>query len=139
MIIGHTFNLAPVPQIRPRAARTRFGVSLYDPKKVSQFKKTVAMEAKLTYHQKPLEGPLRIDLVFYRPIQNSLSNRQKRLREAGQILPAVKPDLDNYIKSFLDALHGVYWVDDNQICEIHAKKYYGAKPRIEIEVSEINE
>jgi Holliday junction resolvase RusA-like endonuclease len=139
MTISHTFNLIPVPQIRPRAARTRLGVRLYDPKKVSQFKKLVAMEAKLTYRQKLLEGPLRIDLAFYRPIQNSLSNQQKRLREAQQILPAVKPDLDNYVKSFLDALHGIYWIDDNQICEIHAKKYYGAKPRIEIEVSEINE
>lgn len=138
MLISHCFNLEPVEQLRPRAARTRLGVRMYDPKRVNDFKKAVAEEARLLYRDKPLNGPLKVVVRFYRPIQASSSKRQKALKASGDVLPATKPDLDNYIKSFLDALHGIYWADDNQICQIDARKFYGVKPRIEIEVGKID-
>ena len=108
---------------------------MYDPKKVKQFKKSVAQEAMLTYHEKPLTGNLKVDLVFYRPIQKSVSKLEYERRMSGKTLPTVKPDLDNYIKSFLDALHGIYWHDDALITDIHASKRYSDQPRIEITVN----
>ena len=138
-MIRHTFELTPVEQQRPRAARSKYGVHMYDPQKVKQFKRVVAAEAQLSYRERPLEGALTVSINFYRPIIKSVSRREMKRREARQALPVVKPDLDNYIKSFLDALHGIYWIDDNQICQIDAKKFYSVTPRIEIMVEQISE
>lgn len=93
----------------------------------------------LTYRNQPLSGSLAVTLVFYRPVQQSLSKVEKQRRIDGRHLPVVKPYLDNYIKSFLDALHGIYWQDDALITDIVASKRYGRQPRIEIEVKEIEQ
>ena len=131
--------LTPVQQQRPRATRYGRSIRLYDPKVVKQFKQTVAEKAMLTYRNQPLSGSLAVTLVFYRPVQQSLSKVEKQRRIDGRHLPVVKPDLDNYIKSFLDALHGIYWQDDALITDIVASKRYGRQPRIEIEVKEIEQ
>ncbi|CDN28328.1 RusA family crossover junction endodeoxyribonuclease [Lactiplantibacillus plantarum] len=138
-MIKHTFMLTPVQQQRPRATRYGRSIRLYDPKAVKQFKQAVAEEAMLTYRNQPLSGSLTVTLVFYRPVQQSLSKVEKQRRIDGKHLPVVKPDLDNYIKSFLDALHGIYWQDDALITDIVASKRYGRQPRIEIEVKEIEQ
>ncbi|WP_076657676.1 RusA family crossover junction endodeoxyribonuclease [Lactiplantibacillus plantarum] len=142
-MIRHTFMLTPVQQQRPRATRYGRSIRLYDPKAVKQFKQAVAEEAMLTYRNQPLSGSLAVTLVFYRPfyrpVQQSLSKVEKQRRIDGRHLPVVKPDLDNYIKSFLDALHGIYWQDDALITDIVASKRYGRQPRIEIEVKEIEQ
>lgn len=136
-MIMHTFNLAPVQQQRPRATRFGRGIRLYDPKPVKQFKKAIAEEAALTYRGEPLTGSLGVSVIFYRPVQKSLSGAEKRRRIDGQHLPVVKPDLDNYVKSFLDALHGIYWQDDALITDLTASKRYSERPCITIEVSEV--
>ncbi|MGC3849682.1 MULTISPECIES: RusA family crossover junction endodeoxyribonuclease [Lactobacillaceae] len=138
-MIKHTFMLTPVQQQRPRATRYGRSIRLYDPKAVKQFKQAVAEEAMFTYRSQPLSGSLAVTLVFYRPVQQSLSKVEKQRRIDGRRLPVVKPDLDNYIKSFLDALHGIYWQDDALITDIVASKRYGRQPRIEIEVKEIEQ
>lgn len=51
----------------------------------------------------PLEGDVRIDLIFYRP------------RKRG--------DLDNRIKILLDALQGYAFQDDEQVAELRAVRY----------------
>ncbi len=131
--------LTPVQQQRPRATRYGRSIRLYDPKAVKQFKQAVAEEAMLTYRHQPLSGSLAVTLVFYRPVQQSLSKVEKQRRIGGVHLPVGTPDLDNYIKSFLDALHGIYWQDDALITDIVASKRYGRQPRIEIEVKEIEQ
>ena len=136
-VIQHTFILEPIQQQRPRATRFGKSIRLYDPKRVKQFKQTIAEEAMLTYRGNPLTGSLAVTLVFYRPVQQSLSKVEKQRRIDGRHLPVVKPDLDNYIKSFLDALYGIYWQDDALITDLTASKRYGRQPRIEIEVKEI--
>lgn len=140
-MIKHTFEIAPVEQVRPRAARMRNNnrIVLYDVSKVKLFKHTVGVEASLSYRQPPLKGALKVSIAFYRPINKSTSKKQSLLQASKQVLPVVKPDLDNYIKSFIDALHGIYWIDDNQICQIDAKKFYSITPRIEIMVEPISE
>jgi len=140
-LIKHTFEIAPVEQVRPRAARMRNNnrIVLYDVPKVKLFKQTIGVEASLSYRQPPLKGALKVSIAFYRPINKSASKKQSLLQASKQALPVVKPDLDNYIKSFIDALHGIYWDDDNQICHIDARKFYSVTPRIEIMVEQISE
>lgn len=134
-----TFEIEPVEQARPRATKTWKGIRLYDPKKVSTYKKQLGMMCKFQYKDKPLTGPLIVSLKFYRQVQSSVSKKERELRITGAHRPIVKPDTDNYIKSTLDGLNGLLWEDDNQIVKIVAEKYYSDHPRVEIEVEEVNE
>ena len=133
------FEIEPVEQARPRATRMGRGIRLYDPKKVSVYKKQLAMMCKFQYKQAPLTGPLMVELNFFRHIQSSISKKERELRLSGIHRPVVKPDTDNYIKSTLDGLNGLLWEDDNQIVDLVAHKYYSDKPRVEIEVTKLDE
>ena len=71
----------------------------------------------------PLSGPLSLSVVVYRKMVKASALKTHSM-QAGNIRPATKPDLDNCVKAILDALNGVAFVDDGQVVEIHAAKYY---------------
>lgn len=131
------FNIEPVEQARPRAVRFGTGVRMYDPKKVAVFKRQLGMLAKqqmLDRGLEPYDGPLEVRMEFYRPVQASISRKERSRRLSGVHRPTVKPDLDNYIKSTSDALNGILWVDDNLIISLEAKKYYAERPHLIVEI-----
>ena len=136
-MIKLTFDFPPVAQARPRATRFGRGIRLYDLEQVHVYKAQLAESARFMYHGEPLTGPLVVTIKFYRAIQQSETKKRHRLKAQGTIRPTKKPDLDNYIKSTLDGLNGVLWVDDNEIVGLHTGKYYSDRPRIEIEVEEL--
>jgi Holliday junction resolvase RusA-like endonuclease len=45
-----------------------------------------------------------------------------------------RPDLDNLIKTVLDALNGIAYTDDKQIVRLGATKAYGTDPKILISI-----
>jgi crossover junction endodeoxyribonuclease RusA len=49
--------------------------------------------------------------------------------------PSTKPDADKLLRGVLDALTGVVYEDDSQVCRIIVEKYYGRPERAEITVS----
>jgi Holliday junction resolvase RusA-like endonuclease len=55
----------------------------------------------------------------------------------GKIRHTKKCDADNLAKSILDALNGIAYYDDSQVCELLVRKYYSDNPRVEILISEI--
>ena len=55
----------------------------------------------------------------------------------GEILPTKAPDADNVLKIVLDALNGIAYEDDSQICNIIFRKKYDIVPKISVKVSEI--
>jgi Holliday junction resolvase RusA-like endonuclease len=65
----------------------------------------------------PLDGPLRVQVVFYMP-HSKLSQKQNR------IWHSTRPDVDNLLKSTFDALKGIAWGDDTQVCELASEKRY---------------
>lgn len=135
------FDIEPVEQARPRATRMGKGIRLYDPKKVTIFKRRLGMLAKqqmLDRGLKPYDGPLEVCMEFYRPVQASLSKKERARRLSGVHRPTVKPDLSNYIKALEDGLNGIIWVDDNRIVQIVAEKKYSDRPRIVIEVNKVD-
>lgn len=135
------FDIAPVEQARPRATRMRKGIRVYDPKKVAVFKRQLGMLAKqqmLDRGLEPYDGPLEVCIEFYRPVQASLSKKERARRISGVHRPTVKPDLDNYIKSTSDALNGIIWEDDNLIVSLQAEKFYSERPHLVVEIREAN-
>lgn len=133
------FDIEPVEQARPRATRMVKGIRLYDPKKVTVFKRQLGMLAKqqmLDRGLEPYDGPLEVCMEFYRPVQESLSRKERARRLSGDHRPTVKPDLDNYIKSTSDALNGIIWADDNLIVSLQAEKLYSERPHLVVEINE---
>ena len=133
------FNIEPVEQARPRAVRFGKGVRMYDPKKVAVFKRQLGMLAKqqmLDRGLEPFDGPLEVRMEFYRPVQASLSKKERARRLSGVHRPTVKPDLSNYIKALEDGLNGIIWVDDNLIVSLQAEKLYSEQPHLTVEIKE---
>lgn len=128
--------IEPVEQQRPRATNRGGHVQIYDPPKVKKFKKEVAE----FINQQPLPRfenvELSVQIKFFRKIQKSLTKKERKYRLSHVHRPVVKPDLDNYTKSILDALNGLLWDDDAKIVHLELDKYYSEQPRIEIEVHE---
>ncbi|WP_434438042.1 RusA family crossover junction endodeoxyribonuclease [Limosilactobacillus fermentum] len=115
---------------------------IYDPKKVTVFKRKLGILAKqqmLDHGLDPFDGPLEVCMEFYRPVQASLSRKERARRLSGDHRPTVKPDLSNYIKALEDGLNGIIWIDDNRIVQIVAEKKYSDRPRIVIEVNKFDE
>lgn len=71
----------------------------------------------------PITGPITISMRFY----------YERPKTVKRDAPTVPPDLDKQIRSILDALTGVAYVDDSQVTAISATKEYGP-PGVDIVV-----
>ena len=79
------------------------------------------MAAYSVWPNEPLEGPIRLDLVFVMPRPTKRDGRKHK--HAFRYPHAIKPDLDNLIKSVVDALTGLLWRDDKQIFSVTASKH----------------
>lgn len=112
----------PVAKGRPRMTRTGHA---YTPEKTRAYESKLAWYgAKAMGPHLPLEGPLSVTLKILLTVPQSWSARKREKALNGDISPVGRPDLDNYIKA-LDALNGIAWKDDSQICRIEACKMYG--------------
>ena len=137
------FDIEPQSQLRPRAGFNRYThkLSVYDPVKTRTFKKKLREMAKLKMKDRvyAVDVALSVEIFFYRPVQKSISQKERRLRLLGIHRPTVKSDLDNYIKATLDSLNNVLWTDDRQIVDLTSHKYYSDHPRIEVIIKKVDE
>ncbi|WP_239442368.1 RusA family crossover junction endodeoxyribonuclease [Lactobacillus gallinarum] len=134
-----SFDIEPLAQARPRIAPRPYP-HIYDPNNVKKYKEelhSLAVQKMKESGLKLFDGALFIKISFYRPIQKSVSKKEHARRSIGHVLPVKKPDLDNYIKSTLDALNGAIWTDDAIIVDMFTRKRYSEQPRIDVEVLEI--
>lgn len=103
---------------------------MYTPKNTVDFQNFVKLIAIENAPPKPLTGALKADYHFYLQRPQSLP--------AKVIHHTKKPDKDNLEKSVSDALEGVIYERDAQICDGHVTKEYGT-PRVEIMIEEMAE
>ncbi|WP_279074657.1 RusA family crossover junction endodeoxyribonuclease, partial [Ligilactobacillus animalis] len=89
-------HIEPVEQARPRATRYGRSIRVYDPPKVSKYKKQLSQLVRSQYKGEPLDGAIEVEITFYRQVQKSLSKKERARRLSGEHRPTVKPDLDNY-------------------------------------------
>lgn len=137
--------IVPIPpqqQERPRYAKRGRFVQVYDPKKTKKFKQELGQFVKAYMRKNELQQftePVIVSVIFYRPVQKSLSRVEKQRRLNGIHPPKVKPDVSNYLKSFEDGLNGILWKDDALIIRETVEKRYSENPHIEIDVQEWSE
>lgn len=118
----------PLPLNRARVNwNTR---SVFDSQKKEKLKARITLEGQR--EDKPiLEGPLKVNVVFY------LSIAKKRERFIKEDTPhAQKPDLDNLIKYISDVMNDIIFKDDCLITDIAASKKYSKFPRTEITIED---
>ena len=125
--------VVPVAQPRQRHAVIGGHVRNYTPKThpVNAYKAAV-MAAAAEVGVQLMDGPVAVDVGFYLPRPKRLMRRKD---PAGPVPHTAKPDVDNLWKSTADALSGLAWRDDSQVCRTRASKWYAEKdgvPRVEI-------
>ena len=124
------FEIPGEPTAKGRPKLSRYGT--YTPIKTKEYEEYIKACFCQYYNGEPLEGSLEVSLTFRRRIQKSGSKTVKAAKRTGKLLPVVKPDLDNYIKAVLDALNGLAYKDDAQICFIQAAKVYSDSPGVHV-------
>lgn len=127
----------PKPQPRPRAFARNGHASVYDPGTAECWKGSIAL-AVGDVDRKTYTQALSISIDFYFSPPKAM---QKKCERGEVHFRTSKPDLDNLIKSTLDAMTvlGV-WYDDAQIVEIRATKRYATPecfPGAVIHLSEV--
>lgn len=115
----------PVPQPRPRATIRGNHAAVYHPKNtpVEDFKATCRLAASEAYSGPPLDGPLRLDVEFVFPRPKAMFWKTKPMP---RVWHTKKPDRDNVDKSLMDALSGLLWHDDSQVCDGRIQKWTAA-------------
>lgn len=105
--------IRPLAKERPRATRTGH---VYTPKRTAQYEAKVAeaYEGPLF----PADHTVEVCLTFSDKGTNIVISAQKN----PDWKASLRGDIDNYVKSILDALNGVAWADDKQITEITVRK-----------------
>lgn len=86
------------------------------------------------------QGAIRIGLQFVMPRPKAHYGTGKNasiLKGSAPVRHTSKPDLDKLIRCVKDALTGVAWKDDSQVCEVEAGKKYGEPTGVEIEIKEV--
>ncbi|WP_180548886.1 RusA family crossover junction endodeoxyribonuclease [Staphylococcus haemolyticus] len=122
---------APIGSPRPRFRNTGRFVQTYMPTSYTKHKDFIREQMPNTL----LDGELKVTLLFYFKPPKSWSNR-KKLLAIGQY-KRTKPDIDNLMKTVLDAANKKVWQDDNQIVEISSLKQYAEVPKIIMKVEEV--
>ena len=113
------------PTSLKRHRHSKFGTHTYDPS--SKDKKDFVNKIANLIPDKPLEGALKAKLFFYekRPKSHYRTGKYSHiLKDKSPKYNMSKRDLDNFIKFILDALNKLLYLDDSQIIEIEAGKYY---------------
>lgn len=96
----------------------------------------LVQESYLAEHngQEPLTGSVALSIKAFFPIAKNMSKKDRALVESGDLRPTKRPDCSNVLKSLEDGLNGVAWLDDKQVVDVRIEKWYGEKPRLEVEI-----
>ena len=128
----------PVGKGRPKFSTFGGYPKAYTPQKTVNYENLVKM-AFYASGAKPFDKDvqLRAEITAYFPIPKSVSNKKRLEMLSGVIMHTKKPDADNVAKTILDALNGLAFYDDSQICKLGVCKMYSDEPRAEVTIREI--
>ncbi len=127
----------PISQIRMRySGRNGIG-RMYDPreKEKRKLKEFIAKEVNGTVQ---FQHPT-ISFIFHMPIPKSIPKKSIPLYESGFLKHEKKPDVDNFVKLYLDCIDGILFDGDQKVTLGSCVKLYHAEPKTIIMLSETKE
>jgi Holliday junction resolvase RusA-like endonuclease len=80
------------------------------------------------------EGAVRLELLAVFSVPKSWSIRKREAALNGEVFHTSRPDADNILKAFKDAMNGVVYRDDSRVVEGMFAKLYGAAPSVSVTV-----
>jgi len=121
---------APIAKKRPKFGSRGGFIRVYNPSKQDQ--NGIERILQSMWNDRPIETPIELDVTFYMPIPASWS--KKRRIEALNKKHCTVCDVDNLLKTYLDCMNEIVYVDDRQIYKVTAVKRYDDNPRTVINV-----
>lgn len=128
-----TIQVSGHPQGKGRARAFRRGnhIGHYTPAKTRSYEGTIRYAAQQEMGRSlPFDGPVFVQLTAIFDIPKSYSRAEKANAMTGSLKPTKKPDIDNIIKAWVDAMNGVVFKDDCQIVRGEYAKVYGPAPLV---------
>lgn len=105
--------------------------------RLKSWRAAVVDAARAAYDGEPLEGPLRVEMVFTFPRPKSHFHQRKSgpvLRDDAPTWHTSRPDAIKLARAVEDALSGVLWRDDAQIASSVTEKVYGDGARARVAI-----
>lgn len=119
--------------------RTNFYTrSVYTPAQTKEREQKIGFEFKRQNREWVCaDGPVSLFLSFEIKIP-SKARKEERLKMLNEeILPTIKPDVDNTLKLVMDALTGIAYKDDTQVTTCTVNKTYGETNKLYIIIRKI--
>lgn len=119
----------PISQPRQRHALIGGHVRNYTPAKapVNAYKYAIQCKATEQFSGEPTTHPIHVDIVcvFSRPKSHYRTGKMADQRKVGSPnCHTTKPDAENVAKAIMDALTGIAYRDDKQVCDLSVTKRY---------------
>ena len=123
--VSRMFNVHGVPIAMPRPRFSKGRVYRDKDHAVHAWKQEINLACRLAFAGiDPIQGPVSLTAVFAMPRPNKMLARKY---PDGRFYHTAKPDTDNLIKAVKDAMTGIAYDDDAQVCAEYVTKYYQAK------------
>ena len=123
----------PVAKGRPRMTRKGF---VYTPSATRKYEAHGRFAAQVAMNGRPpFAVPCRVDITIDLPVSASWSGKRRDAALRGEIKPTVRPDVDNYTKSAMDAINNIVVSDDSLVVDLVVTKKYAAVPQLAIRVT----
>ena len=120
---------------RPRI-NTNTGIT-YTPTTTKDYETLIQQYFLINYpNYLPIKNRVKVIIVAYLGIPKSTPKKNIDDMLNGIISPTKKPDIDNIVKSILDALNKFAYYDDNLVCKIEVEKRYGLEEKAYIRIEE---
>lgn len=138
MSTSYTFTVYGDAVPQGSKVRTQWGVREAN-SKLRPWRDCVAAEAGKVASGELLTGPILLELTFVRPRPKShygTGKNEGKLKDSAPQYPTTKPDSLKLGRAVEDALTGILWRDDSQVCWHVIEKTYGTPARCEVQVTE---
>lgn len=134
----------PMGKQRPKVSVRNGYPHEYTPKETLMYENKVAFAYKEVAKDYMFDKDdlIRVVIDVYFPL-NKGDYGKKGLNKNGkykidQIYAPTHKDIDNICKAILDGLNGVAWLDDKQVCMLHAVKMWTQEqPRVEVHIGKL--
>ncbi len=120
-------------QQQKTVARGKF-ITKYDPPNVKEMKRIWTRELTPHIPDEPLEGPLRMRVLFAYPYRKA----DVKKADGRDMWKDTQPDCDNLVKGLNDIMERLgFFTNDGQIASLRAEKVWSYSPRVEIVIDEL--
>jgi Holliday junction resolvase RusA-like endonuclease len=111
----------------------------FTPKRTEEWEASIYGQSLESRPPFPWAGPIALGVAFFKRMPKNVSKKKRQQMIDHERYPSsARDDFDNMLKSIKDALNGIYWLDDGQVCRmipvngLDSGKYYSELPRVEI-------